>query len=137
MATLLVSNSHSLLFTYAARLSFKPPQLPNSTAIRFAGDSCYRRKLRGLTAVTRAGPGSSSYFFAFALPFSLLAITIVASWKIGERLDREFIEEMAMNEAIMEADEDDDDGVDQDDIETYKQEEPALPRVRNRPRREA
>lgn len=40
---------------------------------------------------------------------------------------------MAMNEAIMEADEDDDD----DDIEPYKQDEPALTRARNRPKREA
>ncbi|KAK4285432.1 hypothetical protein QN277_002129 [Acacia crassicarpa] len=133
MATLRLSNSHPLLFTYASRLSCKPPPLPNTPAIRFAGDSSCRRKLRGLTVVTRAGLSANSYFFAFALPFSLLAITIVASWKIGERLDKEFLEEMAINEAIMAADEEDD----EDDIETSKQEEPALPRVRNRPKREA
>lgn len=42
---------------------------------------------------------------------------------------------MAMNEAIMEADEDDNE--DDDDMKTYGQEEPALPRARNRPKREA
>ncbi|XP_054816585.1 uncharacterized protein LOC129316277 [Prosopis cineraria] len=138
MAILLIPNSHFLPFTYSTRLSFKPAPLLNSPAIYFAGDSCRRRKPRRLTVVTRAGPSSSSYFFAFALPFSLLAITIVASWRIGDRLDREFLEEMAMNEAIMEADDDDDDNDDEEgEIETYKQEEPALPRLRNRPKREA
>lgn len=46
---------------------------------------------------------------------------------------------MAMNEAIMEADEDDDedDNEDDDDMKACVQEEPALPRARNRPKREA
>ncbi|KAF7824645.1 Proteinase-activated receptor 1 like [Senna tora] len=130
MASLL---TQSLTFTLPARASFTPPSFSISPpAIRFSGDSFRRRKLRGSTVVTRAGPSSSSYIFAFALPFSLLAITIFASLRIGERLDREFLEEMAMNEAIMETEEDD-----EDDIETYIQEEPALTRARNRPKREA
>ena len=50
---------------------------------------------------------------------------------------------MAMNEAIMQSDEDDDDEDDDndddndDDAKTYAQEEPALPRARNRPKKEA
>lgn len=47
--------------------------------------------------MTRAGPSTNSYIFAFALPLSLLAITIVASLRIGERLDKEFLEEVMGN----------------------------------------
>lgn len=50
---------------------------------------------------------------------------------------------MAMNEALMEAEEDidDEDDIDDDDMKTSLQEEPlqqepALPRTRNRPKRE-
>lgn len=47
--------------------------------------------------------------------------------------------QLAMNEAIMAAEEDDDDDEDAEegDNETSKQEEPALARARNRPKREA
>ena len=48
---------------------------------------------------------------------------------------------MAMNEAIMEANEDDDDSeiyLEEEPVsEIYLEEEPALPRTRNRPKREA
>lgn len=99
MASLLVSNSlsltltQSLPFTFPARASFRPPPSP---PIHFASNSCCR-KPRGLTVVTRAGPSTSSYVFAFALPLSLLAITILVSLRIGERLDREFLEEVMGN----------------------------------------
>lgn len=43
---------------------------------------------------------------------------------------------MAINEAMMEVDEDEEEEID-DDVETYLQEEPVLPRGRNRPKREA
>jgi len=44
---------------------------------------------------------------------------------------------MAKNEAIMEVDEEEEEDNDDDDVETYPQEEPVLPRGRNRPKREA
>jgi len=46
---------------------------------------------------------------------------------------------MAKNEAIMEIDEEEEEDNDDDDVETYLQEEqePVLPRGRNRPKREA
>ncbi|MED6128593.1 hypothetical protein PIB30_099410 [Stylosanthes scabra] len=110
-----------------------------------------RRTHRASTvAPPRAGPTSSSIAFAIGLPLSLLAVTVLTSLRIANKLDQQFYEEMAMNEAIMEADEDyedddededyyndaDDEGAD-DDAETPIQQEPALPRTRNRPIREA
>ncbi|XP_015971728.1 uncharacterized protein LOC107495148 [Arachis duranensis] len=108
-----------------------------------------RRKHRPSTvAPARAGPSSSSIAFAIGLPLSLLAVTVLTSLRIANKLDQQFFEEMAMNEAIMQADEDDDDDYededyydddddDDDDAETSVQQEPALPRSRNRPIREA
>lgn len=84
--------------------------------------------------MTRAGPNTSSYLFAFAVPFSLLAVTIFTSIKIADKLDRDFLEEVAINQAIREAEEE------SDDVEISVEEivqEPVLPRTRNRPKREA
>ncbi|XP_061344008.1 uncharacterized protein LOC133289982 [Gastrolobium bilobum] len=139
MATFfLISNPLSHPFTFA---SFRAPPLSRTPALRFSVAGC--RKPRVSTVVTRAGPSTSSYVFAFALPFSLLAITAFTSIRIAEKLDQQYLEEMAINEAIMEADEYEDDDEDEDedddddnDMETYLQDEPALPR-RNRPKREA
>jgi hypothetical protein len=47
-----------------------------------------------LTAVTRAGLSTNYYIFAFALPFSLLAITIFASIRVADKLDRDYLQEV-------------------------------------------
>lgn len=44
--------------------------------------------------VTRAGPSTSSYVVAFLLPLSLLAVTIFTSWKVDDKLERDFLEEV-------------------------------------------
>lgn len=81
--------------------------------------------------MTRAGPGTGTYIFAFVLPLSLLAVTVFTASRIADKLDRDFLQEMAINEAIMEAaDDDGDDGL-------SLEEKSAVPRTRNRPKREA
>ena len=44
--------------------------------------------------VTRAGPSTSSYVFAFVFPLSLLAVTIFTSLRVDDKLEREFREEV-------------------------------------------
>ncbi|XP_040992954.1 uncharacterized protein LOC121239719 isoform X2 [Juglans microcarpa x Juglans regia] len=148
MASLLISSSTSLthsLSSTPSRAFFKPPKVPYLPAIRFHSYPT-RRRTRGSTAVTRAGLSTSSYVFAFALPLSLLAITIFASIRVADKLDRDFLQELALNQAIREAneeendDDDDDDDDDyeeeEDDIKIFLEKEPALQRTRNRPKRE-
>ncbi|PSS26489.1 Proteinase-activated receptor 1 like [Actinidia chinensis var. chinensis] len=130
MASLVICN----FSTPTPNLIPKPPQrlllnsvsLPNMTPVRFC-----RRKTRGSSVVTRAGPGTNTYIFAFVLPLSLLAITVFTSIRIADKLDREFLEEVAVNQAIMEAEEED------GDAGMPLEEKPSLPRTRNRPKREA
>ncbi|RDY07415.1 hypothetical protein CR513_08477, partial [Mucuna pruriens] len=150
MATLFfcVSNpiSHSSAFA-----SLRVPPFFNSPTLRIPGSG---RTRRGSAVAARAGPSTSSILFAIALPSSLLGVTILAALRIGNKLDREWLEEMAKNEALKEDDEyDDDDDNDNDDDdndnkkddimkthvreEPADQEEPALPHARNRPKREA
>nr|KYP41049.1 hypothetical protein KK1_037572 [Cajanus cajan] len=81
-----------------------------------------------------------SILFAVALPSSLLGVTILAALRMGDKLDRDWLEEMAKNEAALEIDEyddddDDDDGGGQEEssAETYVRQ----PALRNRPKREA
>ncbi|XP_058768544.1 uncharacterized protein LOC131642283 [Vicia villosa] len=112
--------------------SFKAPPYPISPPLL---RTTYGKPRRA-TVVTRAGASASSYAFAIALPLSLLAVTIFTALRIGEKLDQDYYEEMAINEAIMEIDEEEEEDYD-DDAETYLQEEPVLPRGRNRPKREA
>ncbi|TXG55908.1 hypothetical protein EZV62_017221 [Acer yangbiense] len=88
---LLIFNSLSpSLLTTPTRASFRPPHLPLYQGVHFS------RKARGLTTgvVTRAGPTTSNYIFAFVLPLSLLAITVFASIKVADKLDDEFLEEV-------------------------------------------
>lgn len=49
---------------------------------------------RGLSAITKAGPSSTSYIFAFVFPISLLAVTIFTSMRIADELDQKFLEEV-------------------------------------------
>ncbi|KAK2636949.1 hypothetical protein Ddye_031741 [Dipteronia dyeriana] len=137
---LLIFNSLSpSLPTTPVRASFRPPHVSLYPGVHFS------RKARGLTTgvVTRAGPTTSNYVFAFVLPLSLLAITIFASIKVADKLDDEFLEELILQEAMKEGDEEEeeeDDDDDEDDVETYleeKAQELSIPRTRNRPKREA
>ncbi|XP_022146328.1 uncharacterized protein LOC111015566 [Momordica charantia] len=110
------------------RLFFRPST--PSPALRF---SCDPRPLRLRLLTTRAGASTSSYIFAFSIPFSLILITVLTALKIGDNLDKKFLEEVTLNEAIMEADEENKD----DNSEISFEPKPALPRTRNRPKREA
>ncbi|XP_059649167.1 uncharacterized protein LOC132295101 isoform X2 [Cornus florida] len=97
MATLIISNpsSSTLALTHhhklAPRTLFNTPYVSNSRSLRFTVDLGRRR--RHLSLVTRAGPTTSNYIFAFVLPLSLLAITIFTSIRIADRLDKKFLEE--------------------------------------------
>ncbi|CAB4268207.1 unnamed protein product [Prunus armeniaca] len=127
MARLLISNTASLTLSPPApssRALLNPPHVPISPATRF---SC--RQARGLTVVTRAGPTTNQYVFAFVMPLSLIAVTVFTSMRIADKLDEDFLEEIAINQAIRETDED-------DEVDMPIDEKPALPRTRNRPKRE-
>ncbi|PIA53707.1 hypothetical protein AQUCO_00900352v1 [Aquilegia coerulea] len=99
------------------------------------------KKKRRLEVVTRAGLSSTNLIFAFVMPITLVLVTVFTSIKIADKLDEDFMEELAKNEAIMQ-----EEGVDEgtstlaDDksaVPTWAQEKPAVPRIRNRPKREA
>ncbi|XP_022938548.1 uncharacterized protein LOC111444753 [Cucurbita moschata] len=133
MARLLISTRaffpHSTLPVAPARAFFRPSKL--SPAVRFPGDLSAVKTLRLVT--TRAGASTSSYIFAFSIPFSLVLVTALTALKIGDNLDKKFLEELALNQAIMEEDEENKD----DGSGISFEEKPALPRTRNRPKREA
>ncbi|KAJ0039134.1 hypothetical protein Pint_23852 [Pistacia integerrima] len=148
MASLLIPNSLSsptLSLPTAASSScayFRPSRMPFYQGL----GSRFSPRTRGLTVVTRAGPSTSSYVFAFVLPLSLLAITVFTSLRVADQLDQKFLEELIINEAMREEDEEDDeegrdDGSDskEDEVKIFveKVQEPVLPRTRNRPKREA
>ncbi|KAL4561789.1 hypothetical protein LXL04_033963 [Taraxacum kok-saghyz] len=106
------------------------PLLPSYQYQLGGGGSSGRN--RGSLVVTRGGPpGTSTYIFAFVFPLSLLAVTIFTAMNISDKLDRDFYEDLAVNQSILE-------GEDEDvDIATPTDEEPPRPRTRNRPKREA
>ncbi|KAK9192220.1 hypothetical protein WN943_020836 [Citrus x changshan-huyou] len=98
-----------------------------------------------LKVVTRAGASSSSYVFAFVLPLSLLALTVFASLKLDDKLERQYLEELIINEAMKDQEEqqydedEEEEEEEEDDDQVLLEEklpEPALPRTRNRPKRE-
>ncbi|XP_071690622.1 uncharacterized protein [Rutidosis leptorrhynchoides] len=89
-------------------------------------------KSRGSLVVTRGGaPGATTYLFAFIFPLSLLAVTIFTSIKISDKLDKDFYEEMEVNQSILEAEDGDGEA-----LPTMTDEEPPRSRARNRPKRE-
>ncbi|KAK7857575.1 hypothetical protein CFP56_017132 [Quercus suber] len=152
MASFLISSSASLTLTHTipTRAFFRPPLVPNPTAIRFPGDLT-RRRSRGLTVVTRAGPSTNSILFAIAIPLSLLTITFFASIKIADNLDRDYFEEEDEDEEEEEEEEEENKEEDDMNISLEKkpalkeedkdmnvslEKEPALQRTRNRPKRE-
>lgn len=94
MARLLISTRaffpHSTLPVAPARAFFRPSKfLP---AVRFSGDHSAVKTLRLVT--TRAGASTSSYIFAFSIPFSLILVTALTALKIGDNLDKKFLEEV-------------------------------------------
>ncbi|XP_039017636.1 uncharacterized protein LOC120148632 [Hibiscus syriacus] len=97
-------------------------------------DDLSNRKRRKLEVLTRAGANTSRYVFASVLPFSLMAVIFFTSIKIADKLDKDSLEDLAINQAAREA-EDDDDGNDVISLDEIVQ-EPVLPRTRNRPKRE-
>ncbi|KAG8363668.1 hypothetical protein BUALT_Bualt19G0046400 [Buddleja alternifolia] len=105
--------------------TYKPPPPPLPPRILQVG-----RRKRGISLVTRAGPSASSYIFAFVLPLSLLAVTIFTSVRIADKLEQKFLEELAVNQAILEAEEND------EEVSIPSVKEPAPTRTRNRPKRE-
>ncbi|XP_038875344.1 uncharacterized protein LOC120067823 [Benincasa hispida] len=132
MAKLLISTRpfpFSSLSVAPPRAFFRPSNF--SPAVTFSGYPSTSRILRVVT--TRAGASTSSYIFAFSIPLSLILITVLTALKIGDNLDKKFLEELALNQAIMEEDEENKD----DGSEISFEEKPALPRTRNRPKREA
>ncbi|XP_058107190.1 uncharacterized protein LOC131250851 [Magnolia sinica] len=95
-----------------------------------SSSSCRKKRL----VVVRAGPPSNtSLIFAFVFPLSLLIVTIFTSIRIADKLDRDYLEELAINKEIMEEDGEDGDMI----IPVEEEQAPALPRSRNRPKREA
>ncbi|KAL3732622.1 hypothetical protein ACJRO7_029291 [Eucalyptus globulus] len=114
-----------------ARAPLGPPHVRVSPPVVFPGaGGTPRRAGRGARLVAPAGPSGSSYVFAFVFPLSLLVVTVFASIKIADKLDRDFLEELAINQAIKDADEG-------DDAEVSLEDKPVLSRTRNRPKREA
>ncbi|KAI3448821.1 hypothetical protein Pfo_005486 [Paulownia fortunei] len=108
-----------------------PPPVNGRTVERILQVGRRKTSRRGISVATRAGPSSTSYIFAFVFPLSLLAITIFTSVRIADKLDEKFLEELAVNEAILEAEEND------DEVSISSKKEPTLPiRSRNRPKRE-
>ncbi|KAH7864992.1 hypothetical protein Vadar_000894 [Vaccinium darrowii] len=126
MASLFICNSNVTPKTPPLRLlqtNTFPPSLPSSSSLHFC-----RRNTRGLSVVTRGAPSTGTYIFAFFLPLSLLAVTVFTSIRIADKLDRDFLEEMAINQAIMEGEEED--GVaDADAGMSLLEEKPSRPRT--------
>ncbi|RWR76126.1 HIGH CHLOROPHYLL FLUORESCENCE 153-like protein [Cinnamomum micranthum f. kanehirae] len=112
-------------------LSLCAPSSPAAAKLQFSGlgfvsntSSSRKRKL----VVARAGPPSTtSLIFAFVFPLSLLLVTIFTSIRIADKLDQQYLEELAINEAIMEEEDEEGGGV----LPAAK--ESALPKSRNRP----
>jgi hypothetical protein len=71
---------------------------------------------------------------AFAIPATLIAATVFTSIKIADKLDEDFLEDIALNQAIKAAEkgENGEGDISLDDVI----QEPVLQRTRNRPKRE-
>ncbi|KAF8110856.1 hypothetical protein N665_0078s0049 [Sinapis alba] len=95
---------------------------------------CFTRRSRDCSVVVRAGPSTSSYLLAFAIPATLIAATVFTSAKIADKLDDDFLEDIALNQAIKAAEdgENAEGEISLDDLIK----EPVLQRTRKRPKRE-
>ncbi|KAL5762604.1 hypothetical protein ACOSP7_018868 [Xanthoceras sorbifolium] len=148
MASLLIFNSLPLspIPIPPASACFVRPHVPLYRGVYFS-----RRKARGLTTgvVTRAGPSIGTYLYALSLPVGLIVLTALAALKVAEQQDQAYFEELIIEEAMKEGDEDkdgdEDEDVEEDGGNEYDSETPleekiqelAVPRTRNRPKREA
>ncbi|XP_020103763.1 uncharacterized protein LOC109720836 [Ananas comosus] len=129
------------------------PPLPSSLSLSGAGvgggGGRRRRRAAEVVRPRAGGPSTNSLILAFVLPLSLLAGTIFTAARVADQLDEKYLNELAMNKAIMEeneaaAEEDgyDDDNDDEEEegnavVSPEKEERVvALPRARNRPIRE-
>lgn len=96
MAALSSITSNSLsptLYPTQQPLHVAFPTSLRSSAVRFSGE-LDRRRMRGVSVITRAGPTTNQFIFAFVFPLSLLAITVVTALRIGDRLEQKFLEEV-------------------------------------------
>ncbi|CAN6880651.1 unnamed protein product [Brassica oleracea] len=135
MARLLVSipmqtTTQTALPAFASPL-FPPP---GNNLLGGAGGLCLNRRNRDCSYVARAGPSTSSYLLAFAIPATLIAATVFTSAKIADKLDDDFLEDIALNQAIKAAEEGDnaEGEISLDDVIK----EPVIQRTRTRPKRE-
>ncbi|XP_010273322.1 PREDICTED: uncharacterized protein LOC104608894 [Nelumbo nucifera] len=131
--TLPTSNSvfTSLRLNKPTQASFRTLDVFPCREVRFSGYLGRRQNARRLEVVTRAGPSTSSLIFAFVFPLSLVAFTVFTSIRIADKLDRDFLEELALNQAMKDVEDND------EALPASVEEEPALPRTRNRPKRGA
>ncbi|CAH8387486.1 unnamed protein product [Eruca vesicaria subsp. sativa] len=124
--------------TQTALTAFASPLVPPPARniLGGAGGLCINGRNRDCSVVTRAGPSTSSYLLAFAIPATLIAATVFTSIKIVDKLDDDFLEDIAMNQAIKAAEEgggENGEGeISLDDLIK----EPVLQRTRKRPKRE-
>ncbi|XP_010557837.1 PREDICTED: uncharacterized protein LOC104826709 [Tarenaya hassleriana] len=134
MASLFVTlPTHSLrTFLFASSRSLIPP------ANRFSGgfDSGVNWRKRGCVVLTRAGASASSYLLAFAIPATLVAVTVFASIKIADKLDEDFFEEVALTQSLREEALDGEEDAESESSLDEMVQEPVLQRTRNRPKRE-
>ncbi|CAH9127943.1 unnamed protein product [Cuscuta epithymum] len=103
-----------------------PPSISNNLQLR----SQRSQRRRGSSVVTRAG--TSNYIFAFLFPMTLLAVTVLTSIRIADKLDQKFMEELVIEQSILESEEDDGDAAG-----TSPKEETESSRRPNRPKRQA
>ncbi|WZZ76546.1 hypothetical protein YC2023_087916 [Brassica napus] len=148
MARLLVSipmqTTTQTVFPAFASPLFPPP---GNNLLGGAGGLCLNRRNRDCSYVARAGPSTSSYLLAFAIPATLIAATVFTSARIADKLDDDFLEDVrslpvlefwveliALNQAIKAAEEGDnaEGEISLDDVIK----EPVLQRTRKRPKRE-
>ncbi|RID77732.1 hypothetical protein BRARA_A00616 [Brassica rapa] len=138
MARLLVS----IPMQTAALSAFSQPRFPPPASNFVDGEAerlCLNRRIRDCSVVARAGPSTSSYLLAFAIPATLIAATVFTSAKIADKLDDDFLEDrlclqIALNQAMKAAEdgENAEGGSSLDDLIK----EPVLQRTRKRPKRE-
>lgn len=100
MARLLVSipmQPTQTALTAFAQPSFPPPakNLVSRGGVGGAGRLCINRRNRECSYVARAGPSTSSYLLAFAIPATLIAATVFTSAKIADKLDDDFLEDVS------------------------------------------
>ncbi|CAH9113752.1 unnamed protein product [Cuscuta epithymum] len=131
LASSRIFNCPRLSVSYSAHRSSllsvaPPPSISNNLQLR----SQRSQRRRGSSVVTRAG--TSNYIFAFLFPMTLLAVTVLTSIRIADKLDQKFMEELVIEQSILESEEDDGDAAG-----TSPKEETESSCRPNRPKRQA